>query len=91
MAPTVTGTGPGSLSAVAKPSIAGGATSTVSSDDTIFGVPKWALAVAAGGVVAIGLAYYVLSAPDGTSKKSGKKKKEKVVKNQMVKCSITWI
>lgn len=63
---------------VAKPSVAVGATTAAaSSEDTIFGVPKWALAVAAGGVVFVGLAYYVLSAPsDGNSKGGGSKLKK---------------
>jgi hypothetical protein len=38
-----------------------------SADDTLFGVPKWALAVAAGGVVVAGVAYYILSSPSGAS------------------------
>ena len=55
---------------------------TVNSDDTILGVPKWALVAAAGGVVALGLAYYVLSAPDDSSNKKSKRKKDKVSKNK---------
>jgi hypothetical protein len=76
-APTVTpvGAGHGSLSAAAKPVIS-------DTDDTIFGIPKWALAVAAGSAVALGLAYYVLSAPNEKGKKGGKRKKDKSTKNK---------
>jgi len=80
-APTVTpvGAGHGALSAAAKPVISETSSNT---DDTIFGIPKWALAVAAGSAVALGLAYYVLSAPDEKAKKGGKRKKEKSTKNK---------
>ena len=74
VAPTVRAVG-----AATKPVIS---ETTVNSDDTIFGVPKWALAVAAGGVVVLGLAYYVLSAPDDSSNKKSKRKKDKVSKNK---------
>ena len=79
VAPTVTavGAGHGSLSEAAKP-----IKETVNTDDTIFGVPKWALAAAAGGVVALGLAYYVLSAPDDNSTKKSKRKKDKSSKKR---------
>ena len=81
MAPTGSVAGQGSLSAAANsPGITG--TAAASSDDTIFGIPKWAFAVAAGGVVALGLAYYVLSAPDDASAKAGKRKKDKSTKNK---------
>ena len=80
-APTVTpvGAGHGSLSAAAKPVTSEIASST---NDTIFGIPKWAFAVAAGSAVALGLAYYVLSAPDEKGKKGGKRKKDKSTKNK---------
>ena len=81
MAPTGIAASVGVVPAAAKPSGLSATTAT-SSDDTIFGIPKWALAVAAGGVVALGLAYYVLSAPDDTSAKAGKRKKEKSTKNK---------
>ena len=81
VAPTVTPVGAAqkTLASATKPVISETATST---DDTIFGIPKWALAVAAGGVVALGLAYYVLSAPDGNDTKGSKRKKDKSTKNK---------
>ena len=87
VAPTVTAVGAGhsSLSAATKSVTSETSKSlkeTVNSDDTIFGVPKWALAVAAGGAVALGLAYYVLSAPDDSSDKKSKRKKDKVSKSK---------
>ena len=87
VAPTVTAVGAGhsSLSAATKSVTSETSKSfkeTVNSDDTIFGVPKWALAVAAGGAVALGLAYYVLSAPDDNSTKKSKRKKDKLSKNK---------
>ena len=87
-APTVTpvGAAHGSLTAATKPVIS---ETTSNADDTIFGIPKWALGVAAGGVVALGLAYYVLSAPDGKAKKGGKRKKEKSTKNKSVSDSAS--
>ena len=42
--------------------------STPAPDDTLFGVPKWALAVAAGGVVAAGVLYFVLRSPGYSNK-----------------------
>ena len=62
---------------------------TVNSDDTILGVPKWALVAAAGGVVALGLAYYVLSAPDDSSNKKPKRKKDKLPKNKADESKIS--
>ena len=58
VAPTVTAVGVGhsSLSAATKSVTSETSKSlkeTVNSEDTIFGVPKWALAVAAGGAVAL--------------------------------------
>jgi len=81
VAPTVTpvGAAHSSLSAISKPVISETVTNT---EDTVFGIPKWALAVAAGGVVALGLAYYVLSAPDGNGAKGGKRKKDKSTKTK---------
>jgi hypothetical protein len=46
---------------------------SATTDDTIFGVPKWALAAAAGGLVVAGVAYYVLSSSKPGKKKKGKK------------------
>jgi len=85
VAPSVVavGAGHGSLSEAVKPVInetSSNLKETVNTDDTIFGVPKWALAAAAGGVVALGLAYYVLSAPDDNSAKKSKRKKDKLSK-----------
>ena len=79
MAPTISAAGQGSLSAVVKPSDI----SASPSDDTIFGIPKWAFAVAAGGVVVLGLAYYVLSAPEDSSAKASKRKKDKSSKSKI--------
>ena len=50
---------------------------SAATDDTIFGVPKWALAVAAGGLVVAGVAFYVLSSSKPGKKKDGKKKGKK--------------
>ena len=50
--------------------VASSGSSTPASDDTLFGVPKWALAVAAGGVVAAGVLYYVLSSPGSVFKQT---------------------
>ena len=58
-------------------SAASGSGASATTDDTIFGVPKWALAVAAGGLVAAGVAYYVLSSSKPGKKKDGKKKGKK--------------
>ena len=43
-------------------------------------MPKWAVAATAGGVVALGLAYYVLSAPDDKKSSGAKSKKNKSAK-----------
>ena len=50
--------------------VASSGNSTPATDDTLFGVPKWALAVAAGGVVAAGVLYYVLSSPGSVFKQT---------------------
>lgn len=44
-------------------------------DETLMGVPRWALAAAAGGLLAAGLTYYFMSS--GKEKKKGGKKKGK--------------
>ncbi len=39
-------------------------------DDTLFGLPRWAVLAATGGVLVAGVAYYILKDP--TTKKKGK-------------------
>ena len=80
MAPTVTIVGAPASDALAvatKPIVA---ETPINTDDTIFGMPKWAVAATAGGVVALGLAYYVLSAPDDKKFSGAKSKKNKSAK-----------
>ena len=59
MAPTSGAPASDALAVATKPIVA---ETPINTDDTIFGMPKWAVAATAGGVVALGLAYYVLSA-----------------------------
>jgi len=47
----------------------GGVNPSPVSEDTIFGVPKWAVLAATGGVLVAGVAYYILK--DSEPKKKG--------------------
>jgi len=46
------------------------------SDEEVFGLPKWAWAAIAGGVVTAGVLYYIFAGDDGNKKKSKKEKKK---------------
>jgi hypothetical protein len=51
-------------------SSSGGVSPGQPSDDTIFGLPRWAVLAATGGVLVAGVAYYILKDP--APKKKGK-------------------
>lgn len=55
----------------------GGANPGQGVDDTVFGLPRWAVLAATGGILVAGVAYYVLKDP-------APKKKGRVVKLQIL-------